>query len=81
MTAQTRILLADDDATFREATAELLRAAGFACDTAADAYAAGRLLKEGAYALVIADIRMPGNEELELVSTLPAIAAGTPPSS
>lgn len=78
MTVWTRILLADDDATFREATAELLRNAGFACDTAADGYEARRLLKDGEYALVIADIRMPGNAELELVSELPAIAAGTP---
>ena len=36
MTSKGRILLADDEETFALSTADLLRAAGFECDTAPD---------------------------------------------
>lgn len=62
-----RILLADDDADYRGTMAELLRADGYDVVTAGDsdeAYAAAGV-KE--FDLLLADLEMPGNEDLSLV--------------
>jgi DNA-binding NtrC family response regulator len=64
-----RILIADDEETFRLSTATLLRQKGYVCDCAQDSEEATRLLQES-YDLLIADIRMPGNSELELLQTV-----------
>lgn len=66
---QGRILLADDDETFRLSTAALLRQKGYVCDCAQDSEEAARLLQQ-TYDLLIADIRMPGNTELELLRSV-----------
>src|SRR5262249_46967405 len=89
MTQAGRILLADDEETFAESTADLLRRAGYECDTAGEASAAASLLAAAKDDLLIADIRMPGNVELDLLRhvaetqrTLPVIlvtAAGFSP--
>jgi DNA-binding response OmpR family regulator len=71
-----RILLADDNETFLRSTSELLRAEGFECDAVRDAIEATRRLKEETYDVVVADIRMPGNAELEFIKSLPEIADG-----
>jgi DNA-binding NarL/FixJ family response regulator len=73
-----RILIADDEATFAEAHADLLRDQGYVCDCANDAHAAKALLAKNRYDLLIADIKMPGNDELEFIEELPAIAEGLP---
>lgn len=73
-----RILIADDETTFAEAHADLLRDQGYECDCARDAHAAKELLNRNRYDLLIADIKMPGNEELEFIEKLPAIAEGLP---
>lgn len=62
-----RLLLADDDPTFRETTADLLRGDGFLVDTAQDGGEAVDLLRANAYDLLLSDILMPGNSELDLV--------------
>ena len=62
-----RLLLADDEATFRETTADLLRGDGFVVDTAEDAGMAVDMLRSNTYDLLISDILMPGNAELDLV--------------
>ncbi len=72
------ILIADDEETFSHATADLLRQEGYACDCASDAEAAEKMLSQQRYDLLIADIKMPGNSELEFVKRLPRIAAGVP---
>lgn len=69
-----RILIADDEVGFAEVTADLLREEGYVCDCAADAFAARRLLTGHCYDLLVADIKMPGNEELEFIGILPALA-------
>lgn len=74
----SRILIADDEQTFLESTADLLRRAGYAVDCAEDAGTAAQLLRGGAYDLLIADINMPGNPELELISAVRHLAAGLP---
>lgn len=71
-----RILLADDHPSFRDSTAEILRRAGYECDTAPDGHGAAEMLRAGPYDLLIADIRMNGNNDLELVKEAPKIAQG-----
>ncbi len=73
-----RILLADDEETFLQATADILRREGYACDCASDAREAAEMLKAGSYELLIADIKMPGNPELELIKGLPDTVQGLP---
>lgn len=73
-----RILVADDEETFLFSTADLLRKAGFECDTARDGHEASRKLSEEEYDLLIADIKMPGNMDLDLVRNLPPLADGMP---
>jgi DNA-binding response OmpR family regulator len=73
-----RILLADDEETFLHATADILRREGYRCDCAPDARVAAEMLRGNEYELLIADIKMPGNPELELIKSLPRLAEGLP---
>ena len=65
-----RILFVDDEETFLCSTVDLLRREGYACDSASDVSDARRLLDERPYDLVIADIKMPGNSDLEFIRQL-----------
>jgi len=78
MSAVGRILLADDEQTFRESTGELLRKEGYLCDCVPDAHTAIEKLGQHSYDLLIADIKMPGNPDLELIKKMPQLAKGTP---
>ena len=73
-----RILVADDEETFLQSTGDLLRREGYDCDCVPDAAAATEKLKDNKYDLLIADIKMPGNPDLELIQDLPNIADGMP---
>jgi DNA-binding response OmpR family regulator len=64
------ILLADDEETYRESTADLIRVRGHRCDCAPDGAVAARMLREVDYDLLIADLQMPGNEHLDLLHSL-----------
>lgn len=66
-----RILLADDEETFRLSTAALLEREGYQCDCAQDVEEAGRLLSNS-YDLLISDIRMPGNGQLQFLRDIHA---------
>jgi DNA-binding response OmpR family regulator len=76
MAGAGRILLADDEQTFCDSTGELLRREGYTCDCVPDAPAAIEKLKQHSYDVIIADIKMPGNPELELIKELPILAKG-----
>lgn len=78
MSNHNRILIADDEETFLEAHADLLRDEGYECDCARSAAAAKAMLRQSQYDLLIADIRMPGNDELEFIEELPGIIEGLP---
>lgn len=78
MAQKGHILLVDDEETFLHSTAELLRQAGYTCDEAIDGRAAVEKLRESDYDLVIADIKMPGNADLELVQQLADQNPGLP---
>lgn len=70
MTAGRRVLVVDDDRTFRLSTAELLRQDGLAVETAADAAEAVAALDEATFDLVLLDMRMPGMDGLTTVEVL-----------
>lgn len=65
-TDHPRVLLADDEDTFRLSTARLLEQEGYQCDCACDSAEARRLLTDQHDALV-SDIRMPGNMQFEFL--------------
>ena len=73
-----RILIADDEKTFLAAMAQLLCNEGFECDCAEDATEVLEKLSKKTYDLLIADIKMPGNSNLELIrqlsQTAPAVS-------
>jgi len=73
-----RILIADDDATFRQSTADLLRGEGYEVGMAQDAAEALQVVRGGSYDLVISDLEMPGNENLRLIRGLQQEAGGLP---
>lgn len=78
MSSMGRILLADDEAVFAEATADLLRREGFAVDTVGDAPAAIAAVEATDYDLVISDLEMPGNDDLALLRRLAESRGGLP---
>ena len=78
MTERGRVLLADDDELFRDTTADLLRKAGCDCDCACDAAEAAQRLATSRYDVLIADIKMPGNAELQFVLEASEISQGLP---
>lgn len=78
MTILGTILIADDDPTFAESTADLLRERGYSVDTAPDAPAAMAAVRSGSYDLLISDLEMPGNEGLRLVREVAAEVGGLP---
>ena len=83
---QARVLLVDDEETFRLSTATLLQRKGYHCDMAADGEQARSLLSDS-YDALVSDLRMPGNEELNFLRevheadpTLPIIVVTGYPS-
>lgn len=78
MTTRGSILLADDEATFVDATAELLRREGFQCETVPDGAAALERASTGKFDLLISDLDMPGNADLELVRQIGQSHGGLP---
>lgn len=61
-----RILLVDDEDTFRKSTAALLEQEGYRCDCAQDSEEASRLLTSQ-HQMLLSDIRMAGNMQFEFL--------------
>jgi len=78
MTQQSRILIVDDDATFRLTTGALLEADGHQVDAAADGQQAVERLRERQFDLLLVDLRMPGIDGLGLVEALRLWGHGIP---
>lgn len=74
----SRILIADDEETFLQSTADLLCGEGYRCDCVRNAAETAQKLGNNEYDLLIADIKMLGNSELEFIWDLPNIAEGVP---
>lgn len=74
MTAKGTILLADDEATFLEATKDLLEEEGYVCHGVHDASELSEILSSSEFDLLITDLNMPGNRVMEKVSELRQLA-------
>jgi two-component system response regulator HydG len=78
MMPPSRILIVDDDATFRLTTGALLEADGHHVDAAADGQQAVERLRERQFDLLLVDLRMPGIDGLGLVEALRLWGHGIP---
>lgn len=65
-----RILIVDDDPLIRKSLLEVLKISGYDVDTIASGKEALDFLKKKNYALVIADLRMPGMDGIELTKEI-----------
>ncbi len=73
-----RILIADDEATFLNSTAELLRREGYDVVTVENAPSAVAAISAGPFDLLITDLEMPGNADLDLVQQVSHLSGGLP---
>jgi two-component system response regulator HydG len=78
MSQQARILIVDDDATFRLTTGALLQADGHEVDSAPDGQRAVERLRDRHFDLLLVDLRMPGIDGLGLVEALRLWGHGVP---
>ncbi|HEX6942407.1 MAG TPA: sigma-54 dependent transcriptional regulator [Gemmatimonadaceae bacterium] len=78
MSQPSRILIVDDDATFRLTTGALLQADGHEVDSAADGQQAVERLRDRQFDLLLVDLRMPGIDGLGLVEALRLWGHGVP---
>ena len=65
-----KILIADDERHIAEGLQMLLSEDGFEVDVATDGLAAWELVEKGSYAVILADLRMPNVDGLELFSRM-----------
>lgn len=78
MSSRPLVAIVDDDQSLREATSNLLQAAGFSTATFADAETFLRCAGGPRAACLVADMRMPGMSGLELHQHLAASGAPIP---
>src|SRR4029453_14002369 len=68
--APRRILVIDDEQSFRHGLTQLLRRDGYTVDTAANGGLALRQLHEQCYDVVLCDLRMPGLDGVDFYDML-----------
>ena len=73
-----RLLIVDDDPTFRMSTAALMREDGHDVDEAAHGQAAIEWLKKSKFDLILLDLRMPGLDGIGIVEVLRTWGEETP---
>ena len=78
MAERPLVAIVDDDESIRNATQDLLRAAGFSTATFEDAESFLGSASRASAACVVADMRMPGMTGLELYQELVASGHGIP---
>ncbi|MCP4537586.1 MAG: response regulator [Chloroflexi bacterium] len=69
-TAPDRVLIIEDDAIIRHALADYLRDWGYETTTAADGAEGIALARSGQFHIILADMRMPHMDGLQVVATL-----------
>jgi len=67
---QIRILIIDDEEMIRALLQDILRQAGYQCDTSSSALEGLDKLKSRSYALALVDLKMPGMDGIELLKKL-----------
>ena len=72
MDASPHILIVDDDREIRDLTGRYLRKHGFRVDSAGDAKAMDRLLRDGRFDLIVLDLMLPGEDGLSICRRLRA---------
>ncbi len=77
-TERLKILLADDDESFRRVQEYQLTEAGYQVTACVDGVQALEAFRSGGHDLVVTDIRMPGIDGLELLKRLKSVSADTP---
>ena len=65
-----RVLVADDDEAVGRFASVVLRSAGFEVDVVTTGYEVTKAVANKSYDACVADINMPGNEQLELIAWL-----------
>lgn len=65
-----QVLFVEDDAMNRKVVRDMLSVVGAGMDEAADAETGLRMIDEGAYDLILMDLRMPGMDGLTAISHL-----------
>ena len=78
MVERPLVAIVDDDKSFRNATRDLLKAAGFSTATFEDAESFLGSATRASAACLVADMRMPGMTGLELYRALVASGDGIP---
>ena len=78
MAERPLVAIVDDDKSLRNATRDLLKAAGFSTATFEDAESFLGSASRASTACVVADMRMPGMTGLELYQALVASGEGIP---
>jgi CheY-like chemotaxis protein len=73
-----RLLVADDDESVRSAIGDLLRAAGVACEFAADGLDALRKIQKGKFDALFLDLHMPEMDGLKTLEALKTIDPALP---
>jgi len=72
------ILFADDEPDVRSTITRLLQSKGFACTSVASGSEVLEQLRTREFDALISDIRMPGNDGLSLIESVPQLVAGLP---
>ncbi len=70
MNAAPHILIVDDDREIRDLTGRYLGKHGFRVESAADAKAMDRLLRDGRFDLIVLDLMLPGEDGLSICRRL-----------
>ena len=72
MAESPHILIVDDDREIRDLTGRYLKKHGFRVESAADAKAMDRLLRDGRFDLIVLDLMLPGEDGLSICRRLRA---------
>ena len=72
MDVSPHILVVDDDREIRDLTGRYLRKHGFRVESAGDAKAMDRLLRDGRFDLIVLDLMLPGEDGLSICRRLRA---------
>ena len=77
MSTSRRLLMVDDEESFRQLTARELERSGYAVQTAGSLKEAREALSTGSYHVVLLDVRMPDGSGLDLLPEIRESYPGT----